>query len=138
MDMRLPEGFLAFILQAVNYIPDIIRSSGIQIFIFLAGLQSIPGSLYEAADIEGATSWENFWLITVPLMSPIIVVNIVYTIVASFTAADNQLLSLIRQTSFGGGGYGIGVAMAWVYFLVIGIFLLIVLKIISRWVFYQE
>ena len=138
MDMMLPEQFLQFIIDSVNYIPDIIRSSGIQIFIFLAGLQSIPSSLYEAADVEGATGWENFWLITFPMMGPIILVNIVYTVVASFTAADNALLELIRQTSFGGHGYGIGTAMAWIYFATIGIFLLIVLGVISRWVFYHE
>ena len=138
MDLKLPEGFLEFILQAINYLPEIIRSSGIQIFIFLAGLQSIPESLYEAADVEGATGWENFWLITFPLMTPIILVNVVYTVITSFTAADNELLNLIRETSFGGRGYGVGTAMSWIYFITIGIFLIIILSIISRWVFYQE
>ena len=117
MSMKLPQGFLEYIMSAINYIPKIIKSSGIQILIFLAGLQSVPSSLYEASQVEGATGWENFWKITFPLMSPLILVNIVYTIIDSFTAPDNQVIALIKKTSFQGAGYGVGTAMAWIYFL---------------------
>src|SRR5690554_3064516 len=90
--LKLPQAFIGFIFQAINEVPLIIRSSGIQILIFLAALQSIPKSLYEAAHMEGATGWEAFWKITFPLVSPLLLVNVVYTIVDSFTAADNALL----------------------------------------------
>ena len=138
MKMKLPQGFLDYIMFGVNYIPQIIKSSGIQILIFLAGLQSIPKSLYEASKVEGATGWEKFWKITFPLMSPLILVNIVYTIINSFTAPDNQLIKLIRDTSFQGAGYGVGTAMAWIYFVSIGIILAITIGIISRHIYYME
>ncbi|MFW6256667.1 MAG: carbohydrate ABC transporter permease [Bacillota bacterium] len=138
MNLRLPEVLLQYIVQAVAQVPDIIRSSGIQILIFLAGLQSIPASLYEAADVEGATSWENFWMITLPMLSPLIVTNIVYTIIDFFTSPANPLVEFIEENTFGGAGYGVSMAMSWIYFIAIAIILTISLGIISRWVFYQE
>ncbi|MFW6306743.1 MAG: carbohydrate ABC transporter permease, partial [Bacillota bacterium] len=65
----LPNDIIGYILAAVENIPEIIRASGIQILIFLAGLQSISPSVYEAAEVEGATGWESFWLITFPMIS---------------------------------------------------------------------
>ena len=76
--LKLPQGLLLYIIQGVSRVSEVIRASGIQILIFLAGLQSIPASLYEAADVEGATGWENFWMITLPLLSPLILTNGLY------------------------------------------------------------
>jgi ABC-type sugar transport system permease subunit len=136
--MKLPEQFLTYIVAAVDRIPHVIRASGIQILIFLAGLQSIPPSLYEASTIEGATGWESFWRITFPMMSPLILTNIVYTIVDSFTAADNELLTLIRETAFGGMGFGVSSAMSWIYFAAVSLILLAMAGSTSRWVIYYE
>ncbi|MFW6256593.1 MAG: carbohydrate ABC transporter permease [Bacillota bacterium] len=138
IQVRLPESVLNYILEAVERIPEIVRSSGIQILIFLAGLQSIPGSMYEAARVEGATPWESFWMITLPMLSPLIMTNIVYTIVDSFTAGGNDLVEMIRSTSIGGAGYGIGMTMSIIYFMTIMVILVITMKIISGWVFYNE
>ena len=134
----IPETIIDLIINSVENIPHVIRASGIQILIFLAGLQSIPQSIYEAAKVEGATAWENFWLITFPLLSPLIITNIIYTIVDSFTNPVNEIVTLIRDTAFTGAGFGVSMAMAILYFLVILIILGLVLKILSRWVFYQE
>ena len=60
------------IITAVNGLYDIVLNSGVQILIFLAGLQSIPASLYEAAYVDGITSWQSFWKITIPMISPLI------------------------------------------------------------------
>lgn len=136
--MRFPEVFIEYLIMAVDEIPEIIRSSGVQILIFLAGLKAIPESLYEASKIEGATSWENFWKITFPLMTPIILTNFVYTVIDSYTAPYNEMVDLIKNTAFGGAGYGVSTAMAWIYFLAIVIILLIFIKIISRYVFYYQ
>lgn len=138
LSTRMPEQFLQFILDAVERIPQIVRLSGIQILIFLAGLQSIPRSVYEAADVEGATAWENFWLITLPMLSPLILTAIVYTIIDSFTSADNDLVSMIRSIAFTGQGFGTSTAMAVLYFAVIVVILGITISLISRHVFYQE
>ncbi|MEJ6949731.1 carbohydrate ABC transporter permease [Natronospora cellulosivora (SeqCode)] len=137
MNAQLPEPLIEFVLNAVNRIPDIINASGIQILIFLAGLQSIPPSIYEAADVEGASRWESFWLITLPLLSPIIITNAVYTIIDTFVTPSNELVMLIRSVRLD-GNHGVSMAMSVLYFLVIILILILVLKIANRWVFYQE
>lgn len=136
--MRLPEQVLNYVVAAVEQIPVIIRSSGIQILIFLAGLQSISPALFEAADVEGATKWESFWMITFPMMGPLILTNVVYSIIDSFTAAHNQLVVLIRTTAFGGAGYGVSLAMSWIYFVAILLVLAIAVRAISKNIFYHE
>ncbi|MFP4015567.1 MAG: carbohydrate ABC transporter permease [Halanaerobiales bacterium] len=134
----LPFGVIRFILNSVNRIPDIISASGIQILIFLAGLQSISPSIYEAAEVEGASGWENFWLITLPLLSPIIITNTVYTIIDTFVTPSNEVVMLIRDVYLDGAGYGASMAMAVIYFVTIMLLLAIILKVATRWVFYQE
>src|SRR5690606_18379555 len=116
---------------------DIINASGVQILIFLAGFQSIPSSIYEAADVEGATAWEKFWLITFPSLSPLILTNLVYTIIDSLTSVQNRLLLLIEDVSFTGAGFGVAMAMSMLYFLFIAVLLMIVYAIVSKFVFYN-
>jgi ABC-type sugar transport system permease subunit len=125
------------LIHAIDRIYEIIWKSGVQILIFLAGLQSIPSSLYEVADIEGATFWESFWKITFPMISPIILVNVVYTIIDSFTDYSNDVLRYILEVSFRKLQHGYSSAIAWLYFLIIGIVLIIVISIISKRVFYM-
>ena len=98
-----------------------------QILIFLAGLQTIPGSAYESAKIDGANPWEVFWKITLPAMSPFIFLNLIYTVVDMFTFPFNPINDLI-----GTGNYGYNSALAWVYFLIIVLFLGVVMFIYSR------
>ena len=99
--------------------------------VFLAGLQSISPSLYEASAIEGATAWENFWKITLPMLLPITMVNVIYTIVDLFTDSKNaimqQVLSNINTLRLGWAS-----AMAWTYFFVIALILAIVFIAFSR------
>ncbi|MFW6269000.1 MAG: carbohydrate ABC transporter permease [Bacillota bacterium] len=138
IDLRLPDLMLNYIATAIDYIPEIINGAGIPILIFLAGLQSIPPSLYEAAKVEGSTSWDNFWKITFPMVSPLILTNIVFIIVDSFTSPDNEVIQLILDGTWGSLGYGQSTAMAWMYFIGIAIILAVVIKILSKRVFYQE
>lgn len=134
---RLPDGMVEYIVNAIESLPAVIRASGVQILIFLAGLQSIPREVYEAANVEGATPWEQFWLIIFPMLTPLILTNTVYTIVDSFTAMNNELVLLIRETMLRGAGYGVSMAMAMLYFAAISIILIIVFVLLSRRVFYQ-
>lgn len=127
-----------FLTNAVNGIYTIITASGVQILIFLAGLQSIAPSLYEASSMEGATAWENFWKITFPMISPIILVNSVYTIIDLFTNETNEMMKTIQTTIFNDVKYGFGSAMAWIYFICIAVILLVVGGLISRKVFYYD
>ena len=134
----LPVSVIEFLSSAVTGLYDIIIASGIQILIFLAGLQSISPSLYEASSLEGATQWENFWKITFPMISPLILVNSVYTIVDLFTNDNNAMMTEIKQTIFKEINYGYGSAMAWIYFICIALILALVGGIISRYVFYYD
>ena len=115
---------------------NLVWSTGIQIIIFLAALQGIPASAKEAASIEGATAWEFFWKITLPYISPMIVVNLVYTIVDSFITPDNAVMTLVLQQA-SSWNHGYSAAMAWAYFLIVILALGIVLPIINKFVFYE-
>lgn len=131
----LPESILNYMTQVSDKIFNIIWDSGIQILLFLAALQGISPSLYEASDVEGATGWETFWLITFPSVSPIIVVNVVYTIIDSFSSNNNTLLTLI-QTSINQFDFATASAMSWMYFvvifLIIGIVYLLLQKLLVK------
>ncbi len=106
--------------------------SGVQIVLFLAGLQKMPSDIYEAAKVDGATPWESFWKITLPSLKPIMVVASVYTIVMLSTFANNPILNRIRGMMFAAeGGYGYASAMSWIYFIVIGLLLIVTVLIIS-------
>ena len=137
-DFAVGEWLITFVTSAVDRIYDIVTSSGIQILIYLAGLQTISPSLYEASSIEGATGWENFWKITFPMISPMILVNAVYTIVDIMGGLNNNLVKQIYNTSFVIGDYGYGSAMGWIYFLIIGLVLLLFLGVASCMVYYED
>jgi len=138
MQSGLPPQLVVYVISAIDQIYDIIVSSGVQILIFIAGLQTISPSLFEASNIEGATGWENFWKITFPMVSPLILVNTLYSVIDNFTHPANQVMQLIRDTAFFRNDYGLSTTFAWIYFVVIFIILTIVMWVISRNVFYQE
>ncbi|MBQ9965611.1 MAG: sugar ABC transporter permease [Clostridia bacterium] len=116
---------------------NLLWCSGVQILLFLAGLQSIPGYLREVADMEGITSWQYFWKITFPMLSPIILLNTVYTIVDGFTDASNVLMERIYDLSTG-MEFSTAAAMSWTYFLAVLLIVGIVYLIAGRKVFYMN
>ena len=125
------------LLSAINQIYDVVTASSIQTVIFLSGLQSINGSLYEAAQIEGCTAWETFWKITFPMISPLILVNWIYGIVDYAMRSDNVLITHIesfRATL----DYGFASAMSLTYSLCVVIVVGISSLIISRMVYYYD
>lgn len=130
--LHIGSQFTDYILGAVNNIYNILNISGVQLLIFLAGLQSISPSIYESAYIEGATGWEAFWKITFPIISPLILLNLVYSIIDSFTNPFNELILLIHKVGISQGKAGIASAMAWVYTAVTTVIILIVLFFASR------
>ncbi len=138
LSTRLDPRFIDFIVSAVNRIYEIVSASGVQILVFLAGLQSISPSLFEASNIEGATGWENFWKITFPMVSPLILVNTIYTVIDTLTNSNSVVMTIIRDEAFRSAKYGLSSAMAWIYFVAIMLVVGILTGIISRLVFYQE
>ncbi|MBP3909278.1 MAG: sugar ABC transporter permease [Turicibacter sp.] len=101
--------------------------SGVQILIFLAALQKVNPSLYEAAKIDGGSSWECFWKITLPTIKPMILVNLVYTVVTLANSGTNDVITLIMDNVFNASrGYGFATAMAWMYTIIISLILIII------------
>lgn len=137
-NMYISTDAIDFVLELVNNIYDVVNRSGVQIILFLAGLQSISPSIYEAASIEGATGWESFWKITLPMISPIVLVNCIYSAIDMFTSSTNPIMLLISDTLDASNGYGIASAMAWVYFLAICVFLSFIGLFGKKLVFHQE
>lgn len=125
-------GVFDVIFQMIDAIYDIVMASGIQIIVFLTGLQSISPSLYEAADVEGCTAWESFWKITFPMVSPLLLVNAIYTIVDFFMKNDNRVMERISTVMYSDFNFGVSSAMSWIYFGVALAFILISSFIISR------
>ena len=125
-------GVFDVIFQMIDAIYDIVMASGIQIIVFLTGLQAISPSLYEAADVEGCTAWESFWKITFPMVSPLLLVNCIYTIVDFFMKNDNRVMERISTVMYSDFNFGVSSAMSWIYFGVALVFILISSFIISR------
>ena len=138
--MEVGTGLVEIVVGLVNRVYDIVNYSGVQMLIFLAGLQSISPSIYEACQIEGATSWETFWKITFPMISPMILVNGIYTIIDSFTKSDNIVMSYINNnlSSITPATRAIGNAQAWMYFAMILLVIAAFAGIASLFVFYQK
>ena len=133
-DLAIPPAMIGYIVDAVLRINNVITASGVQIVIFVAALQAIPPALYEVAKIEGATSYETFWKITLPMVSPLIITNVVYTIVDSF--AHSQVVTLSYNTIFTDFNYGLGSVFSLVSSLAVCLVLLIVGFLLSRRTFY--
>lgn len=124
-----------FLQGVLDRITVVLWKSGVQIVLFLAGLQGISTSLYEAARVDGATEWEMFWKITLPMISPVILMNLVYTIVAFFTDATNPIIDYIYEMSFTNQQFGYGAAMSWVYFAFALLMCGVSMGVVGRYVF---
>lgn len=123
----LPAAWAGPIVRVLDSFVLILWYSGVQILIFLAGRQTIPPSVYEAARIDGANPWETFWKITLPAMLPFILLNLIYTTVDLFTFPGNPILSQVNTSE-----YGLSSALAWIYFVIIFLFLGIIFFLFSR------
>ena len=136
--MAVGQGLVEYVTTAINNIFNIVNRSGVQMLIFLAGLQSISPAIYESVQIDGATSWETFWKITFPMISPMILVNAVYTVIDSFTTDSNVVMKFISGVYTQNNGNVISSAMSWMYFLIVIAIIAIVALMCSAFVFYQR
>ena len=124
------------IKTTIDSIFGLVWKSGIQILIFLAALQNIPHSAKEAAVMEGATSWEYFWKITFPYVSPMIIANLIFTVIDSFTDSGNAVMGRIidMQNEW---KYGVAAAMVWSYFAIVMIVVGIIFAVVNKHVYYE-
>ena len=120
IENTLNPNLAAPIINIFSEIIIIFWFSGVQILIFLAGLQKVDRQIYEAARVDGAGPWEAFWKITLPSLSTLIFINIIYTIVLLSTFSENAVIISIKSNMFNiNTGYGMASAMAWVYFIIV-------------------
>lgn len=124
---------------------------GSPMLIFLAGLKQIPSELYEAAAIDGATSWRSFWSVTLPLLTPIILFNLVLQTISGFMVFTQAFIITggapldttlfyalyVYQRAFVTLQMGYAAAMAWVLLVIVALFTALVFRSSSYWVFYE-
>lgn len=121
----------SFLTYLMNNIVTLLWFSGVQILIFLAALQKVDKNTFEAARIDGASAWEIFWKITLPSLTPMITVNVLYTIVIYSISTLNPIIMHIKDNMFKlQTGFGYASALSWIYFvlilIIIGIFTLVI------------
>lgn len=136
-NMGLSQKIITFVTGFVDSIMDIIWKAGVQILLFLAGLQAIPTSLYEVSSVEGATAWQTFWKITFPLLTPYLILNTIYTIIDAFTFYDNPVMAEVIEL-FRDMKYGWASVLSIVYSLVVFLLIGIVFLVLSRFTYYTE
>ena len=137
LQMNLPKFIIDIIGSAISGIYSVVQRSGMQIFILLSGLQQIPNSLYEAAQVEGCNGWESFWKITFPMMGPHIRISIVYTIVDLTSRTDTVLAKYINLLAFRSNMFSLGTAMYVIYLLIVLVIVAIVLFVLNRFIKYN-
>lgn len=121
INLGLPQSVTELLSDYIARVFNLVWSCGIQILLFVAGMQSIPDQLYEVSKIEGATAWEEFWFVTFPMLGNVTFLVLIYTIVDLFTAFDNPIMTqaydLISKNSL----YDRSSAILWGYFVVVGV-----------------
>lgn len=135
-NMKVGTELVDYVINLINNIYNIINRSGVQMLIFLAGLQSISPAIYESCEIDGASAWETFWKITLPMVSPMILVNTIYTVIDSFTSESNSVMSYISSVYTQNDV--LSNAMSWVYFLLVLLIIGLVSALLGAFVFYQR
>ena len=126
------------VMNFMSAISLILWKSGVQILLFLSGLQGISRSLYESAKCDSANEWEMFWKITLPMISPLVLLTIVYTIIDYFTDINNSVVKYFTYYAFTGSMYEYASAVSWIYFAFIAILLALVFLFMRRAVFYSS
>ncbi len=140
--MAIGSELAEYVTGLVNDIYDIINRSGVQMLIYLAGLQSVSGAIYESCSIDGASAWETFWKITLPMVSPMILVNTVYTVIDSFTSSTNVVMQKVDKAFTSSATYSdkfaVSTAMSWIYFAIIIVAIALVFLLLRTFIFYQR
>lgn len=132
--VRTLPGFLSMpLLYIFDNIVLILWFSGVQVIIFLAGIQKIGQPIREAASIDGASAWQMFWKIYLPFLKPLVLLNTIYTIVMLSGFSSNAVNGeIVNKMTLTGKVYGYSSAMSWIYFILLIILLGITYLIFSE------
>lgn len=134
--MYLPNDLVKTLSDIMGRLTIIFWKTGIQILLFLAGLQGISDSLYESAKCDGATPWEMFWKITFPLMTPVLLLNGIFTLVDSFADMRNNVMRYIQKVAFTDIEFGYAAALGWIYFVFVFLLIVLIFTLTHKRVFY--
>jgi len=132
MSLGLPKIITSGIVKYIQEIFNLIWNCGVQIILFIAGLQSIPDYLYEVAHVEGATAWEKFWFISFPMLSNVFVLILVFTSIEILTSVDNGAMSQAYTLILNQQNYDQSSSMMWFYFLFIAILISLIITLVQR------
>lgn len=135
--LGLGNDLVARLTSLIGQTLDLMWKSGVQILLFVAGLGAVPTQLYEVCSVEGATAWQTLWKVTFPLVTPFILLNVVYTIIDSFTFYSNPVMKEINAF-FTGSNYSYSTTLSVAYCLLVLIVTGVVGGLLSRKVFYME
>ncbi|MGL4737186.1 MAG: carbohydrate ABC transporter permease [Cellulosilyticaceae bacterium] len=136
--LNINQDLVMFLIDSVNRIGTIVAMSAIPIVIFLAGFQAISPSIYEAAYMEGGTKWEIFWKISFPMISPLILVCVIYSVVDNFTKSSSAMINLVHRTIFTEFKFGLGSAMVWIFIVLVFAIIGVTYAVINKYVFYYD
>jgi len=137
LNFGTPPNIVDILMRVINNIFELVWKSGVQTILLLSGLQAVPETVYEAADIEGATAWEIFWKITIPMISPMIILCAFYTIVDVSTDYSNVTVLYIREVARKMQlSYGATMSNIWFAIIIAVIGLLFLL--VGKKVYYQD
>ena len=136
--MGLSPDMIGFINNVIGKIFDLTWRSGVQILLFLAGLHNIPSYVYEAAEIEGANALEQFFKITLPMLTPMILLNVVYSVIDIFSDFGNTIIQMIYNMAFTNVRFGYSSALSILYFMMIAVVLVIVYLVMKRFIVHPE
>ena len=136
--MGLPVEITNFINEVISKIFDLTWRSGVQILLFLAGLHNIPSYVYEAADIEGANALEQFFKITLPMLTPMILLNVVYSVIDIFADYGNAIIQMIYNMAFSNVRFGYSSALSILYFIMVAVVLVVLFLVMKRFIVHPE
>src|SRR5699024_1461328 len=130
---NFPSNFSSIFMFVMDNIIMCLWMCGVQLLIFLSGMQKVDRSMYEAAMVEGASAWQTFWKITIPTLKPFILLNGIYTMIDISTSSLNPITNIITDSIYRTDrGYGFAAAASWVYFVVVIFFVLLIGIVLGR------
>ncbi|MBQ8550589.1 MAG: sugar ABC transporter permease [Clostridia bacterium] len=130
--LNFPAEITELMAKYINMIFNLLWDCGVQIVLFIAGLQTIPEQLYEVSKVEGATSWEEFWYITLPMVSNTLLLVIIYTIIDLLTKTTDPVMTQAYNLMNMNQNYYHSSAMMWMFFAIVGVITAAVLFLYNR------
>lgn len=138
ISMGLSAGITNFINNIVSAIFDLTWRSGVQILLLLSGLHNIPDYVYEASSLEGAREFEQFFKITLPMLTPMLMLNIVYSVIDMFSDYGNEIIRMIYATAFDQVRLGYSSALSVLYFAMIAVVLIMVSIVLKKYIIKRD